>query len=216
MIDSDLTANVVFGTTAHGGAVYSSPLSGTLLIMIRTRVVKNSALSMGVNGESFGGGIFNGGAMRQVDSHVLENVASIASPAERASAGGIYNADGARAILDGCLLHSNTAGGAGLFQVTSFPYDDGSRAAYEASKAAHILTYGRMELMATTVVEGSSFVPIGYEAQKMDRCGGRDVVPPLEQLQRVVRICCDRFGNWSFVIGESYAGSRDSGSTMHS
>jgi hypothetical protein len=172
VIDSDFTANVVFGTTAYGGAVYSSPVSGTLLIMIRTRVVKNSALSMGVNGESFGGGIFNGGAMRQVDSHVLENVASIASPAQRASAGGIYNSDGARAILDGCLLHLNTAGGAGLFQVTSFPYDDGSRAAYEASKAAHILTYGRMELMATTVVEGSSFVPIGYAAQRWIVVGG--------------------------------------------
>jgi hypothetical protein len=128
---------------------------------------------MGDAGEAFGGGIFNGGLMMSlVKCRLLENVASIASPSVQASAGGMYNAVGARAILDGCLLQSNTAGGVGLLQATSYSYDDDRRAAYAASKAAHLFTAGRMDLTGTTVVEESSFTPIGYTAQRWIVVGG--------------------------------------------
>ncbi len=166
VIDSDLTANMVLGQTALGGAMCLGSSSGTIRT-IRTRFLRNRVHSVGADGEALGGGIFNRGAvMRLVDSHLLENVASIASPAERASAGGVYNAVGARAFLDGCLLRSNDAGGIGLLQATSYSYDDDKRAAYEASKAAHIFTSGRMELIGTTLVGESSFARIGYAAQR--------------------------------------------------
>jgi hypothetical protein len=168
---------------------------------------------VGAGGESLGGGIFNRGAMlRLVDSHLLENIASIASQAERASAGGVYNAVGARAILDGCVLRSNNAGGMGLLQATSYSWDDDKRATYEASKAAHIFTSGRMELIGTTLVGGSSFVPIGYAAQRWIVVGGGTVY-----------LHSSNFSAWtdsaatdsSLALGKLDAGSRDSDSTMH-
>jgi hypothetical protein len=150
VMDSDLTGNVASGQTTYGGAVYSM---GTTLV-IRTNISKNRISSVGVDGEAFGGGMFNGGTMlRLVDSHLFENVASIESPAFKVSAGAVYNARGARVILDGCRLRSNAAGGRGYFEGTAYSYNDDSRAAYEALKAAHVFTAGRAEVIRTAIVE---------------------------------------------------------------
>jgi hypothetical protein len=169
IIDSDLSDNAAFGQMAYGGAVYAI---GTILT-VRTGIRKNTILSIGVEGEAFGGGMFNGGAMmRLVDSHLFGNVASIASPAVQASAGAMYNALGARTVLDGCVLRSNTAGGRGLLQAASFAYDNDRRAEYEASMAAHIFTAGRAEINHTTIIGTSDFAPIEYPAQRWIVVGG--------------------------------------------
>jgi hypothetical protein len=158
-VDCDLTANAVMGRIAYGGALYSS---GTTLA-IRTVVTKNTAFSIGVQGEAFGAGMFSDGVMlRLVASRLLENVASIASPAEQVSAGALYIAVGARAILDGCFLQSNTAGGLGLQYFYDFSYNDAKRASYEGVKAAHIFTAGILELTHTVIVDESNFAPIEY------------------------------------------------------
>jgi hypothetical protein len=163
LIDSNLIANLVAGRTAYGGAVYSS---GTILT-IRTMVSMNRAFSNGASGEAFGGGLFNSGAMMWlVDSRLLENVASIASPAIKASAGAMYNARGAQAKLDGCLLRSNAAGGLGYLQATNWTYDEAKRTQYEASTAAHIFTSGGAEITHSKIADASHVVPIGYSAQR--------------------------------------------------
>ncbi len=127
LIGSNLTANFAAGRTAYGG-VYT----GSTLLMHGVTVSKNRVVSRGVNGEAFGGGVFNHApTMRIADSHLFENSALIASPAIKVSAGAVYNTFGARAILDGCVLWSNAAGGAGRLQDTVHAYDDDARATYK-------------------------------------------------------------------------------------
>ena len=159
LIGSNLTANFAAGRTAYGGAVYA----GSTLLMHGVTVSKNRVVSRGVNGEAFGGGVFNHApTIRIADSHLFENVASIESPAIQVSAGAVYNAFGARAILDGCVLWSNAAGGAGRLQDTAYAYDDDARANYEALKASHIFSDGRIDLTRIVIHDDSHFESMAY------------------------------------------------------
>ncbi len=84
----------------------------------------------------------------------------------------MYNAVGARVVLDGCLLRLNAAGGEGLYQANSWSYDNDVRGGYEASKAAHIFTSGRAQVTRTVIEAGSNFAQIEHAAQRWIIVGG--------------------------------------------
>jgi hypothetical protein len=161
--DTDFTGNNATGVRAHGGAIWSG---GTSLRVRGTTIAHSWVFSDAYLGEALGAALFlDRGLLDVRDSHVSSNVAEIASPAERASAGGIYLASRAVASLASCRLHSNQASGSGYYDKgDSAEYLRGTdafgpnRASIRASTALEVYSEGRVQIVNCTSSNAASSV----------------------------------------------------------